>query len=55
MVAEENETPCHNKRETNDNFTATHNFKWLKITHICLIQVEIFSSLDTHFVLNSSD
>ena len=25
---------------------ATHNFKWLKITHICLIWAQIFANLD---------
>ena len=26
--------------------TATHNFKWMKITDICLIWVQIFANLD---------
>ena len=26
--------------------TATHNVKWLKITHICLIWAQIFATLD---------
>ena len=30
--------------------TTTHNFKWVKITHICLISAQIF-----HFIPNNSD
>ena len=26
--------------------TATHNFKWVKITRICLIRDQIFANLD---------
>ena len=32
--------------------TATHNFKWVKITHICLIGDRTFANLD---VSNNSD
>ena len=35
--------------------TAIHNFKWLKITHICLICEHTYKSwfLNTHFVPNN--
>ena len=28
------------------HFTATHNFKWLKITHVCLIWAQLIANLD---------